>query len=181
MYALPSLFFLDVFHTVASSLSIRLRFLFSRLVRFTRHLPDSLRPCLSRLVAFFSSPLSPFPDIAARVPLAAVAPYHSSSHIRSLRGDFILTVFLRAKLTGSWAPSVVTGSVERPTGSISSFRSSALLICPATRLGRRSLDVKSILISRTNGRAKSSLASVRSLARGIRLSVSAAFDLEVQR
>lgn len=41
-----------------------------------------------------------------------------------------LTLTFFAKLTRSWAPSVVTGSVERPTDSISSFP--ALLICFAT-------------------------------------------------
>lgn len=46
----------------------------------------------------------------------------------SLQERLTLTFF--AKLTRSWAPSVVTGSVERPTCSISSFP--ALLICFAT-------------------------------------------------
>lgn len=52
------------------------------------------------------------------------------SYFLLLQGRLTLT-FL-TKLTGSWAPSVVTGSVERPTGSISSFCFPALLICPAT-------------------------------------------------
>lgn len=52
------------------------------------------------------------------------------SYFLLLQGRLTLT-FL-TKLTGSWAPSVVTGSVERPTGSIASFCFPALLICPAT-------------------------------------------------